>query len=52
MTKTKQELENYPIANFEEKIARAKKLLQIYNDITFGNKVEATESKLMLRQMM
>jgi len=40
------------IKQFEEKVARAKKLLQLYNDITFGNKVQATESKIRLMQMI
>jgi hypothetical protein len=46
-----QELEKSELEQYEKKIERAKKLYVLFNDITFGNEVEATKSRIILRHL-
>lgn len=50
--KMKQEIIDIPRGEFEERIEKAKKLFQLYNDVTFGNKVESVKSRIILRQIL
>jgi hypothetical protein len=40
------------VEDFTEKIERAKKLYVLFNDVTFGNKIESAQSRIVLRKLM
>jgi acyl-CoA-binding protein len=40
------------VEEFTEKIERAKKLYALFNDVTFGDKIESTQSRIVLRKLM
>lgn len=44
-------LETTQSEDYSEKLAKAKKLFQLYNDITFGDKIESTQSMMILQQI-
>jgi hypothetical protein len=51
MAQTEQTLADMPLEDFAEKIERAKKLFSLYNNITFGSKIESTQSRIILQKI-
>ena len=43
--------EDMTLEEYQEKIERAKKLFQLYNNITFGSKIESTQSRIILQKI-
>jgi len=52
MTKTEQLLENQKLGDYSEKIEKARKLYQLFNNITFGSEEDSAESREILKQVM
>jgi len=38
--------------SYEQKIERAKKLYSLFNDISFGNKIDAIKSRIVIKQVL